>query len=124
MNMLQKFILEFGPQHFAAILPVQLIVNCLAMWFVVNVMMDLKERVSIVKCGLATLALWLVSAITIGMLFVPLPFMIVLAGLVWILGSVAVIHGVFGIMERGAVIFILYIITLLGISMFIRQVIN
>ena len=44
MNAFQEFILEFGPQRFASSAFIQLLINSLVMWFVVNRLLDVGEK--------------------------------------------------------------------------------
>lgn len=71
------------------------------MWVVVNRMTDLEEKVSVLRCAVCALLLYLVSSVSIALLMFPTPLIMIAAVLVWLIGSLAVIRVVFELTYQG-----------------------
>jgi hypothetical protein len=117
MESFQEFLRTFGPQHFAAALPVTLVINTLAMWFVANYMQDLGDKVSLLRAFVCAVLLYVVSSIAIFLLMFPVPLVLVGAVVFWLVGSILVIRGVFELMEGGIGTLFTYILILTGIHL-------
>jgi hypothetical protein len=122
MDNFQEFLRSFRPQHFAVGGPINLIVNTLVMWFLVNQLMNVGEKVSMARCAVCALLLYAVSALSISLLLLPVTMIFVLAFFVWLVGSMLVIQNVFQLTyQGGGGIFFLYLLLLLGIHLVVRQ---
>lgn len=125
MENFQEFLDSFRPQHFALGGPINLIINTLVMWVVVNRLSDLGDKVPLARCAVCALLLYLVSSIAIALLFFPSPLIFICAGFVWLLGSLAVIRSIFELTYQGGDgILFLYLILLVLIHLLVRQFIN
>jgi len=122
MEHFQEFIRTFRPQQFAVGGLINLAINTLVMWIVVNRLQNVGEKVSLVRCAICALLLYLVSSIAIALLMFPTPLIFILAVFVWLLGSLAVIRGVFQLTyQGGGGIMFLYLILLVMIHGLVRH---
>ncbi len=125
MENFQEFVRTFRPQHFAIGGPLNLLVNTLAMWFVVNRLGDSGEKESLPRCALCALLLYIVSGIAIALLMFPTPLMFLLSGCVWLAGSMIVIQSVFQLTyQNGGGILFLYLVVLLTIHGVVRYLVG
>jgi len=108
MEEFREYLLSFRPQQFAVGGPVNLVINSVVMWIVVNRLLDTGEKVTLLKCALCALLLYVVSCLAIALLLVPTPLMFLFAGFAWLLGSMAVIRGVFQLTYQsgGGIVFL------------------
>jgi hypothetical protein len=125
METFQEFIKSFRPQHFAVGGPLNLLINTLAMWLVVNHMIDLKEKISLLRSGVCALLLYLVSSAAIAMLLFPTPIVFILAAAVWLVASLAIIKGVFGLTyQGGGGILFMYLLILVAVHGIAQKVLS
>lgn len=123
MEAFREFIREFGPQHFGVALPINLLVNSCAMWFVVNHMVNTGEKKEpFLRCLLCAALLYGVSVGAILLLQFPTAVVFILAGVTWLAGSIFVIHGVFQMQWGGAVVLFVYLIVLVGIHQLVKMI--
>ena len=122
MEHFQEFIRTFRPQHFAVGGLINLTINSLVMWIVVNRLLNVGEKVSLARCAVCALLLYLVSSVALALLLFPTPLIFILAFFVWLLGSMAVIRGVFQLTyQGGGGIMFLYLLLLVGIHGLVRH---
>lgn len=107
MENFQEFLESFRLQHFAVGGAANLVINTLAMWFVVNQFANVEGKVSVWRCAVCALLLYGVSAGAIALLLFPLPLIFILAVVVWLFGSMLVIRSVFELtnQEGGGILF-------------------
>ena len=125
MENFQEFIRTFRPQHFAVGGLINLIINSIVMWIVVNRLSNVGEKVSLIRCAICALLLYLVSGFAIALLSFPTSLVMIAAFLVWLFASLAIIQGVFQLSyQSGGGIFFLYILLLMTIHGLTRYVIS
>jgi hypothetical protein len=111
----------FRPQQIALGIPINLLINTLVMRFVVKRLSDVPGKVSLVRCAICAILLYLVSSLAIALLLFPTPLIILLAFVVWLVGSMAVIRGVFQLTyQGGGGILFLYLLVLVLIHLLIK----
>ena len=116
METFQEFIRSFRPQHFAVGGPLNLVINTIAMWFVVNHLINVHEKVSIWRSGVCALLLYLISSAAIALLLIPTPLVLIFAWIAWLIASLAVIRGIFNLTHQGgAGILFMYLLILVAI---------
>jgi len=121
MQEFREFLLSFRLQHFAVGLPINLLINSLAMWFVVNRLQSTGEKVSLWRCGLCALLLYIVSTAAIASLVLPFPAIFFIAGFSVLLLSMLIINSCFELTyQGGGGILFLYLMLLLFIHSIVR----
>ena len=61
MDNFQDFIKSYAPQHFAIAAPLNLLINAVIMWYVVNQLSNIGEKVALWRAGLCAALLYGVS---------------------------------------------------------------
>ncbi len=122
MDNFQEFIREFRPQHFAVGGLANLVINTVVMWLVVNHMISSEGKVSLLRCAVCVLLLYIVSSCAVALLLVPVPLVFILAAVVWLVGSLVVIRSVFELTyQGGGGILFLNLLVLVAIHGLVRQ---
>ena len=125
MQDFQDFIRSFGPQHIIGGFLLNMAFNSLMMWFAVNRLGNPEQKVPLVRCAVCALLLYLVSSIAIALLMIHIPLIVIGAVLFWLIGSMAVIGGVFELTHQsGFGILVSYLMLLVAVHTVIKHVLS
>ena len=123
MDNFQDFIKSYAPQHFAIAAPLNLLINAVIMWYVVNQLSNIGEKVALWRAGLCAALLYGVSALSVWMLMFPQPVLLIFAALIWFGLSLVVIRSIFELTHQsGLGIFIKYLLLLVTVHLVVNHV--
>lgn len=123
MEAFREFLLSFRPQHFAIGAPANLLINTLVMWFVANQLTDTGEKVSLLRCAICAVLLYLTASASIALLLFPIPLVFIMAAVIWLVVSLVVIRSVFQLTHQsGALILFLYLLIFIAIHGVVKQI--
>lgn len=124
MDAFREFLHDFRPQHLGVAFPINMLVNTVAMWLVVNHLFKTGEKESLLKCALCAILLYAISTGSILLMVFPAPIVFISAVVAWLVLSTIVIQGIFELQWGGAAILVLYVIILAAIHQAVRLVLG